>query len=100
MAKECAILPGANPTPAALAPILLRPIPRRRRPRRAPKCQNGEIRMSSDRFTIDRRKLGLLGAGLALPASRLDFVPSLIPQAHAQAAATGTEPIKVGILHS
>jgi len=57
--------------------------------------------MSSEKFTIDRRKLGLLGAGLALTASRLDLVPSLIPQAHAQTAApAGGEPIKVGILHS
>jgi urea transport system substrate-binding protein len=56
--------------------------------------------MSSDRFVIDRRKLGLFGAGLALTASRLDLLPNLIPQAQAQTAAPAGEPIKVGILHS
>jgi urea transport system substrate-binding protein len=58
--------------------------------------------MPSDKFTIDRRKLGLFGAGLALTASRLDLLPTIIPQAQAQtpAPAASGEPIKVGILHS
>src|SRR5579859_2422230 len=100
MAKNCANCAAADCTlQSALASILLN-LPQTPAP---PPCAdaNGEIRMSSEKFTIDRRKLGLLGAGLALTASRLDLVPSLIPQAHAQTAApAGGEPIKVGILHS
>jgi urea transport system substrate-binding protein len=57
--------------------------------------------MSSERITIDRRRLGLLGAGLAVTASGLGgALPELIPEAKAQTPAAGGEPIKVGILHS
>ena len=54
--------------------------------------------MSSDGFTLGRRQLGLIGAGLAATAA-LPAVPDLIPAAKA-APAPGTGPIKVGILHS
>ena len=60
--------------------------------------------MSSEGFTIDRRRLGLLGAGLAATAAGLGAVPNLpdllIPQAKAAPAASETGPIKIGILHS
>ena len=55
--------------------------------------------MSSDGFTLGRRSLGLLGAGLAAAAAGLPAVPSLISPAKA-APAPETGPIKVGILHS
>jgi len=56
--------------------------------------------MSSDTFAINRRQLGLLGAGLAASAAGLGAVPDLIPQAKAAPAASDTGPIKIGILHS
>src|SRR5271155_4055929 len=56
--------------------------------------------MSSKGITIDRRRLGLLGAGLAVAASSFGVIPDLVPQAKAAPAAPETGPIKVGILHS
>src|SRR5215469_1662230 len=56
--------------------------------------------MSSDGFTIDRRQLGQLGAGLAAAIAGIGSVPEMIPQAKAAPAAPDTGPIKVGILHS
>src|SRR6516225_7368310 len=56
--------------------------------------------MSSRGITIDRRRLGLLGAGLAVTGSGLGVVPDLVSPAKAAPAAPETGPIKVGILHS
>ena len=56
--------------------------------------------MSSDGFTLGRRDLGLLGAGLAAAASGLGALPGLVSSAKAAPAAPETGPIKVGILHS
>ena len=56
--------------------------------------------MSSEGFTLGRRHLGLLGAGLAAAASGLGAIPALVPAAEAAPAAPETGPIKVGILHS
>ena len=53
--------------------------------------------MSSEGFTLGRRQLGLMGAGLA--AAGLPAMPALVSEAKA-APAPGTGPIKVGILHS
>ena len=56
--------------------------------------------MSSRGITIDRRRLGLLGAGLAVTSSSLGVLPDLVSPAKAAPAAPETGPIKVGILHS
>jgi urea transport system substrate-binding protein len=56
--------------------------------------------MSSDTLAINRRQLGLLGAGLAASAAGLGAVPDLIPKAMAAPSAPETGPIKIGILHS
>ena len=56
--------------------------------------------MSSKGITIDRRRLGLLGAGLAVAASGIGVIPDLVPRAQAAPAEPETGPIKVGILHS
>src|SRR5579863_6656619 len=56
--------------------------------------------MPSEGFSIDRRQLGLLGAGLVAAASGLRPAPGLISQAKAAPAAAESGPIKVGILHS
>ena len=56
--------------------------------------------MSSRGITIDRRRLGLLGAGLAVSSSSLGVLPDLVSPAKAAPAAPETGPIKVGILHS
>src|SRR5277367_2628545 len=60
----------------------------------------GKLLMSSKGITIDRRRLGLLGAGLAVAASGIGAIPDLVPRAQAAPAEPETGPIKVGILHS
>src|SRR5271163_4971938 len=60
----------------------------------------GKLLMSSKGITIDRRRLGLLGAGLAVAASGIGVIPDLVPRAQAAPAEPETGPIKVGILHS
>jgi urea transport system substrate-binding protein len=56
--------------------------------------------MSSGTFAINRRQLGVLGAGLAVSAAGLGAVPDLLPKAKAAPAGPETGPIKIGILHS
>jgi urea transport system substrate-binding protein len=55
--------------------------------------------MPSEPFAINRRQLGLIGAGAAAAAAGLSALPGLLPQAKA-APAPETGPIKVGIMHS
>jgi urea transport system substrate-binding protein len=55
--------------------------------------------MTSDGFSVGRRKLGLLGAGMVAAAAGLKMGPTFISRANAQSA-PDTGPIKVGILHS
>src|SRR5581483_4709174 len=64
---------------------------------------SGELRaMSSEGVMIDRRRLGLLGLGLATAAATgvAAAAPGFVRQAKAAPAPAGGEPIKVGILHS